>query len=113
MDLIVKKIISFEGRLNRQPYAQCILVIWLLSAILGWVVDSSTSGLLAILVGIISLAMAISAISFGVRRLHDLDKSGWWILIAIIPIVGFFFQLYLLFAKGTDGYNRFGEDPLA
>lgn len=113
MNLIAKDIISFEGRLNRQPYAQCILVVWVLSAILGWIVDSSTSGLLAILVGIISLVMAICTISFGVRRLHDLDKSGWWILVAIIPIVGFFFQLYLLFAKGTEGYNRFGEDPLA
>ena len=107
-----KDLVSFEGRINRQPYAQFILVIWVLSAILGWMVDSSTSGLLAVLVGIISLVMAISAISFGVRRLHDLDKSGWWVLIALIPIVGFFFQLYLLFAKGTDGYNRFGEDPL-
>lgn len=112
MDLILKNFISFEGRLNRQPYVQGILTIWVISAVLGWMVDSSTSGLLAILVGIISLAMMVAAISFGIRRLHDLDKSGWWFLIALIPLIGFFFQLYLLFAKGTDGYNRFGEDPL-
>ena len=112
MDLILKKFFTFEGRLNRQPYVQAVLFIWVISAVLGWMVDSSTSGLLAILVGIISLAMMVAAISFGIRRLHDLDKSGWWFLIALIPLIGFFFQLYLLFAKGTDGYNRFGEDPM-
>ena len=112
MDLILKKFFTFEGRLNRQPYVQAVLFIWVISAVLGWLVNSSSSTLVALLTGIISLAMAVAAISLGIRRLHDLDKSGWWFLIALIPLIGFFFQLYLLFAKGTEGYNSFGEDPL-
>ena len=112
MDLILSKFFSFEGRLNRQPYIQSILVIWVVSALSTWMVQSSSSMLVALLTGIISIAMAVAAISLGVRRLHDLDKSGWWLLISIIPLVGFLFQLYLLFAKGTEGYNSFGEDPL-
>jgi len=112
LDLILKKFFTFEGRLNRQPYVQAVLFIWVISAVLGWLVNSSSSTLVALLTGIISLAMAVAAISLGIRRLHDLDKSGWWFLIALIPLIGFFFQLYLLFAKGTEGYNSFGEDPL-
>ncbi|MBQ7198976.1 MAG: DUF805 domain-containing protein, partial [Selenomonadaceae bacterium] len=51
-------------------------------------------------------------VSLIIKRLHDLDKGGLWVLIMLIPIVDFFFGLYLLFAKGTDGYNQYGADPL-
>ena len=52
------------------------------------------------------------SISLVVRRLHDLNKSWTWIFILFIPLVNFLFYLYLLFAKGTVGSNRFGDDPL-
>lgn len=47
-----------------------------------------------------------------IRRLHDLDKSGWLVLIMLIPIINLLFIVYLLVAKGTTGPNRFGNDPL-
>ncbi|MBQ8418643.1 MAG: DUF805 domain-containing protein, partial [Phascolarctobacterium sp.] len=50
--------------------------------------------------------------SFIVRRCHDLDRSGYWGLLVLIPVVNFFFLLYLLFAKGTEGWNQYGPDPL-
>lgn len=109
---IQKMFFNFEGRLNRQPYIQCMLGIWVLSSVVGWMFSSSTSFLISLLFGIISLAIAASAISLGVRRLHDLDKSGWWLLIGVIPLIGFLFQIYLLAAKGTDGVNTYGYDPL-
>jgi Predicted membrane protein len=52
------------------------------------------------------------SLSLMVRRLHDLNKSWTWIFILFIPLVNFLFYLYLLFAKGTVGSNRFGDDPL-
>lgn len=76
MELIVNRFFNFQGRINRQPYIHCMIVIWILSAVVGWVVNSSTSLLISFFFGIISLVMAASAISLGVRRLHDLDKSG-------------------------------------
>lgn len=52
----------------------------------------------------------LSAISIIVRRLHDVDKSGWFIFVFLIPVIGPFFAFILLF-PGTDGRNRFGSDP--
>ena len=50
----------------------------------------------------------------GIKRWHDRDKSGWWSLIAFIPLIGFLWVLIECgFLAGTSGSNRFGEDPLA
>ena len=56
------------------------------------------------------LLLINSAIS--VRRLHDLDKDGLLVLLTFVPLLNGFFELYLLFAPGTVGDNRYGADPL-
>ena len=56
--------------------------------------------------------MTIAQISVTVRRLHDINRSGWWQLIIFVPIVGWIVDLYWMIKKGTLGPNRFGEDPL-
>lgn len=50
-------------------------------------------------------------ISITVRRLHDTDRSGWWVLLILIPIIGDIVLLIFLCQKGTEGENRFGKDP--
>ena len=90
-----------EGRLNRKSY---IYRSFFLSIVL-FVVQ----GILSFVLGIFQLA---ANIMMGVRRLHDLDKSGWWMLLLIVPLVNLFFCLYLLFFKGTEGPNEYGDDPL-
>ncbi|MXU66357.1 DUF805 domain-containing protein [Oceanomicrobium pacificus] len=60
---------------------------------------------------LVSLALIIPNLAVGVRRLHDTDKSGWWILIGLIPIIGFLVLLYFYAQKGTEGENRFGPPP--
>ena len=45
-------------------------------------------------------------------KYYDIDKSGYWGLLVLVPVVNFFFLLYLLFAKGTEGWNKYGNDPL-
>ena len=57
------------------------------------------------------LALAIPGFAVGVRRMHDIDKSGWWIMISFIPILGAFVFLYLAVQDGTPGTNRFGPNP--
>lgn len=103
---------TFDGRLNRKPYFFGNLALGLISALFTMIMDNSDSGLISILGAIMGIALIIASVSLIIKRLHDLDKGGLWALIMLIPIVDFFFGLYLLFAKGTDGYNRFGEDPL-
>jgi len=48
-----------------------------------------------------------------VKRLHDIDMSGWYYFVFLIPLINVIFGLILLFKKGTQGTNRYGEDPLA
>jgi uncharacterized membrane protein YhaH (DUF805 family) len=84
----------------------------LVSVIGEMMAGSSGSGLSGpgILIAILAGILAFIPI---VRRLHDLDRSGWWALFAFVPLVNFIFGLYLLFKRGTEGPNRYGADPLS
>jgi len=63
--------------------------------------------------GIIAgLALALPGISVQVRRLHDLDRSGWWYWILLIPVIGWIILLVRNCARGTIGPNKYGADPL-
>lgn len=62
---------------------------------------------------VFDLATLLPSLAIAVRRLHDLDQSGWWLLLGLIPIIGAIGLLIWFASKGTDGPNRFGPDPLA
>jgi uncharacterized membrane protein YhaH (DUF805 family) len=62
---------------------------------------------------LLSLPFIIPGWAIGIRRLHDTDRSGWWVLIGLIPIIGIIILIVWFATKGTDGPNRFGSDPLA
>jgi uncharacterized membrane protein YhaH (DUF805 family) len=58
------------------------------------------------------LATFLPGLAVAVRRLHDIDRTGWWILLALIPLVGAIVLIIWYCTKGTDGPNRFGPNPL-
>ena len=60
---------------------------------------------------IVALALLIPGLALAIRRLHDTDRSGWWLLIGLIPLVGAIVLLVFYCLEGTAGPNRFGEDP--
>ncbi|OBI98829.1 hypothetical protein A5660_04370 [Mycobacterium alsense] len=62
---------------------------------------------------ILSLPFIIPSWAIAVRRLHDIDRTGWWVLISFVPIVGAIVLIIFFVNRGTDGPNRFGADPLA
>ena len=66
----------------------------------------------AIVIGIWAIVAGAGNVMLMIRRLHDLDKSGWFAIIAMIPIIGLIFSMYILCAKGSDGWNKYGEEPL-
>jgi uncharacterized membrane protein YhaH (DUF805 family) len=59
-----------------------------------------------------TLAILVPSLAVGVRRLHDSDRSGWWLLIGLIPFVGSIVLLVFMILSGTRGPNRFGPDPV-
>lgn len=64
------------------------------------------------LTGLFALAMVIPYLAVAVRRLHDGDRSGWWLLIGLIPVIGGLVLLVFFIISGTRGPNRFGPDPV-
>mgnify|MGYP000628011175 CR=1 FL=1 len=109
-----KNYINFSGRSSRSeywwPYLFIIIVVIALSFLAG-LLGNTIGGLVGIILMVFYLAILIPSIAVGIRRLHDNDKSGWWFLLAFVPIASFYL-LYLFVIKGTDGPNRFGSDPL-
>lgn len=104
-------LLTYEGRFNRSrywaftlSYIGAYIVVSIVDGIIG------TQGILAL---IFALAALYPAICVAIKRWHDRDKSGWWVLIALIPIIGAIWTLIECGClKGTDGANRFGADPL-
>lgn len=95
----------FSGRASRSEYWYFVLFNIIISVVLGMIevtlgLGDEDGGLLT---GIYSLVLLVPSVAVAVRRIHDSDKSGWWILLP-------FYNLYLLIRKGTVGPNRFGED---
>lgn len=107
-----------KGRLNRKSYIYRSLFLSLVLCIVQCVLTFATNTIdaLELLFAVVafgfSLFSFVSNIMMDVRRLHDLDLSGWWMLLMLVPLVNIFFALYMLFFKGTDGPNQYGDDPL-
>lgn len=104
---------QFDGRINRAKFwagVGALFVGYFLIAILFGAIDSSAvRGILVILyLGFIWPSLAIS-----IKRWHDRDKSGWWVLIGFIPIIGPIWSLIETgILEGTKGPNQYGPDPL-
>ena len=61
---------------------------------------------------LVSLALFLPGLAVGARRLHDLDRTGWWLLLYLLPLIGWLVLLVFFVLRGTEGSNRFGPDPL-
>jgi len=73
----------------------------------------SQSATTTLIQGVLGLILLIPSLAIAIKRYHDRDKSGWWILILFIPLVGFiWFLIELGCLPGTPGPNRYGPDPL-
>jgi len=103
----MKLLLSLDGRVSRSTFWLCVLGLFVGTLIIGFL--GSQTLLLAWQVLVLWPCLAIS-----VKRWHDRDKSGWWVLINLIPVIGGLWALIENgFLKGSDGKNRFGADPLA
>lgn len=122
MILPLKRYADFSGRSRRKEYWMFTLFLILLIvpfvAIILSTADPagdgeiSTLGTMVLLIfGLFYLAILIPSIAVQVRRFHDQDKSGWFVLMNFIPYVGSLIVVVFMCLEGTKGENRFGPDP--
>jgi len=99
----LKKYATFSGRARRKEYWYFVLVYMLAAVVMG-ILAAILGRAGAILTSVFYLGVIIPSLAVGVRRMHDTDRSGWWL---IVPIAGFVF----LCLEGQRAPNRFGDDP--
>lgn len=110
-----KKYAVFSGRARRAEFWYFVLfnviVAFVLALIGGLIGAAIGDGYAGILSGIYGLAVIIPTLALWVRRLHDIDRTGWWVLINLIPLVGAIVLLVFALTPGTPGSNQYGPDP--
>lgn len=111
----LKQYAVFKGRARRKEYWFFALFNLIVSVVLT-VVDYMTGSLdpelgVGLLSGIYSLAILIPSLAVTVRRLHDTDRTGWWVLIAFIPFIGAIVLLVFMLLDSKPGDNRYGPNP--
>ena len=104
----IKNYCNFSGRARRQEYWMFVLFNAIFSFILS-IIDGMIG--IKILTSLYSLFILMPDLAIQFRRLHDIDKSAWWLLIGFIPIVGAIVLLVFTVKPGTIGANKYGEDP--
>lgn len=110
VDTLKNRYAQFTGRASRHEYWMFVLA-YILAYVAAGVVSAVSDTIGGLLMIVIGLGVLIPSLALGFRRLHDIDKSAWWLLIAFIPIIGGLVLLYFSVLPGTVGPNRFGPDP--
>ena len=104
LDAIKNKYALFTGRARRAEYWQFFLINVIISIVVNVAVRATGSTMIAGIGGLVSLALLIPGIAVAIRRMHDVGKSGWFVLIPIYNII-------LAATEGQRGPNEYGEDP--
>jgi uncharacterized membrane protein YhaH (DUF805 family) len=107
----LNKYATFSGRATRSEYWYFFLFLVIVN-IVASVLDPTIFGDMPVLYLIATLALLVPSIAAGVRRLHDTDKAGWWLLVGLIPVIGTIVLIVFFCQRGSVGTNQFGPDPL-
>jgi uncharacterized membrane protein YhaH (DUF805 family) len=105
---VLKQYADFNGRARRKEYWMFVLFNFIIAVVLGIVAGIIR---LPILTTIYSLAVLVPGIAVGVRRMHDIGKSGWVLLIGLIPLLGVILLIVWAAQEGNPGSNAYGPDP--
>lgn len=113
----VETFLRYDNRINRKRYIKRVLALFGITFVLGFVINilamiaggDVSKGMLA---DCLTLLTLVPSCFLMIRRLHDLDRPGWWVIATFIPLLNLVLGLYLVFARGTYGPNQYGADPL-
>ena len=107
---VMKNYFNVEGRARRTEYWMYFLVylgIIIVAGILDAIVGMGLIG------GLVALGHLIPSITVGVRRMHDIGRSGWFLLVGLIPLIGWIILLYWAVKEGDPQDNAYGSNPKA
>jgi uncharacterized membrane protein YhaH (DUF805 family) len=112
---VLRNYVGFSGRARRTEFWMFTLfnvvasiITQLVDRILGWQDWSAFAGPVTTLY---YLAVLLPSLAVAVRRLHDTNRSGWWILLVLVPLVGFIVLIVFYAQAGNVGTNKYGADP--
>lgn len=105
---VLKEYANFKGRARRKEYWMFVLVNMIISFVIGFF-----SGLIdmPMLGSVYSLVLFLPSLAVGARRLHDINKSGWYLLLMLLPLIGWVWLIILHAKEGDEGPNEYGADP--
>ena len=107
---VLKQYVDFAGRAQRMEFWMFALINFIIALVLG-VVDSMITG--GIIYALYVLGVLLPYLAVGVRRLHDTGRSGWWLLIGLIPLIGIIILIVFWVQDSQPGDNAFGPNPKA
>jgi len=115
LEALTAKYATFDGRARRKEYWYFVLfyclalvALVIVDGIIGTLEEEAGAGLLS---GLFVLVTFVPTLAVTVRRLHDTNRRGWWILINIIPVIGEIVLLIFTVQDSQPGANRFGPNP--
>lgn len=108
---VLKKYAVFNGRARRKEYWMFFLFNIIIMVVLG-IVEGIVGGP-GVLAGIYGLAVLLPGIAVSIRRLHDTDRSGWWLLIGLVPLIGAIVLLVFFVQDSQAAENQYGPNPKA
>ncbi len=114
---VFSKYATFEGRARRSEYWWFVLFNFIVSVVLNLAFGMGNGHGMGAMGGnfiatLWSLATLLPSLAVGARRLHDTDRSGWWLLIGLVPIIGLIMLIVFFAKKGQPMPNRFGLPPI-
>lgn len=113
---VLRKYVVFDGRARRREYWMFVLINLLIScalAALGVMMSDSAGAGFNILSALYALAVFLPSLGVSVRRLHDTGRSGWWLLIVLLPLLGVIVFLVLMVLDSEPSMNAYGANPKA
>ena len=111
---VLKKYATFSGRARRREYwffTLFYILIYIALILVDTVTGSLSGGGIGLLSGLFALGMLIPSLAVTFRRLHDTNRSGWWILISLIPLIGAIVLLVFMVMDSQPGTNDYGDNP--
>ena len=109
---VFRKYVDFNGRADRSEYWWFALFTFIVSAVLSTLQMLSGLSLFSFLSGIFGLGTILPSLAVAARRMHDIGKSGWWILICLIPVLGWIWYIVLAATPSQQGPNQYGLQPV-